>query len=92
VAGADVVEGLLGATTPAEVIAHPPLAQVEMPGELMVRDFMTARVLSVRADATVEEAARLIVRHNVPSLPVVREGALVGFITRGDIVRRIFGP
>lgn len=177
VAGADVVEGLLRATTPAEVITHPPLAQVEMPGELMVRDFMTVRVLSVRADATVEEAARLIVRHSVPSLPVVgasnevlgmvshrgllrlllpryvtrvstgeflapaargrrqddasrmpvrdamdrsvlcvsedqtladvasvmvnkdidqfpvvRDGVLVGFITRGDIVRRIFGP
>jgi CBS domain-containing protein len=178
VAGADVVDGLLRATTPADVLAHPPLAQVEMPGELMVRDFMTARVLSVRADATVEDAARLIVRHNVPSLPVVgaanevlgmvshrgllrmllpryvtrvstgeflapavrqrrrqddasrmpvrdamdrsvlcvsedqtladvasvmvnkdidrfpvvRDGALVGFITRGDIVRRIFGP
>lgn len=90
VARPDVVEGLLRAATPAEVLAHPPLAQVEMPGELMVRDFMTARVLSVRADATVEEAARLIVRRNVPSLPVVgANNEVLGMVSHRGLLRTL---
>jgi len=31
------------------------------------------------------------VSRDIERFPVVREGALVGFLTRADIVRRLFG-
>jgi len=52
-------------------------------------DVMTPNVITVRPDDTVEEAARLMVRHGISGLPVVdAEGNLVGVVTEGDFLRR----
>jgi CBS domain-containing protein len=52
-------------------------------------DVMTQSILSVRPDASVLEAARLMLEHKVSGLPVVdADGALVGVITEGDFLRR----
>ena len=37
------------------------------------------------------EAASLMNNRNVDRVPVVKEGRLVGFLTRGDIVRKLIG-
>lgn len=51
-------------------------------------DVMTRQVVTVEPDATVHEAARLMIEMNVKRLPVVdEEGRLVGIVSRGDIVR-----
>lgn len=49
---------------------------------LKVRDFMTRRVVTVAADATIEEAARLMHDNDVSGLPVVKNDRLVGLINR----------
>ena len=50
-----------------------------------VRDIMTSQVITIRADATVEEAARLIVERTTSCLPVLDdEGQLVGILTHTD--------
>lgn len=52
-------------------------------------DVMTGEVLSVRPEATVLEAIRLMLQHKISGLPVVNvSGALVGIITEGDFLRR----
>jgi CBS domain-containing protein len=33
----------------------------------------------------------MMLNRNIERFPVVHEGALVGFLTRGDIVRRLMG-
>jgi CBS domain-containing protein len=52
--------------------------------EAMQRSFFTAR-----DDETIEAVADRMIRKDIGRLPVVTEGRLVGFLTRGDIVRRL---
>ena len=54
-----------------------------------VADVMTRRVISVSPDATVEEAAKLMLDHRISGLVVVDEkGELAGVVTEADLLRR----
>jgi CBS domain-containing protein len=51
-------------------------------------DVMTCRVVSVRADAPVFEAGRLMLENQISGLPVVDgDGRLVGIVTERDFLR-----
>ena len=56
-----------------------------------VRDAMTRQVLCVAPDQPVAEVVALMSNKDIERVPVVREGRLVGFLTRGDIVRKLIG-
>jgi CBS domain-containing protein len=56
-----------------------------------VRDVMTRQVLCVAPEQPVAEVAALMTNKDVERVPVVWEGRLVGFLTRGDIVRKLIG-
>ena len=60
-------------------------------GERLVRDVMSRQVLCVPPELPVSEVASLMTHKNVERVPVVTEGRLVGFLTRGDIVRKLIG-
>jgi CBS domain-containing protein len=50
---------------------------------------MTSKVISVDPNATVLEAARLMLQHRISGLPVVdAAGQLVGILSEGDFLRR----
>jgi predicted transcriptional regulator len=54
---------------------------------LRVRDIMTKKVYTVDFDASAEEAAWGLTRRQIGSAPVRnREGALVGMLTKADLV------
>ncbi|HWT83208.1 MAG TPA: CBS domain-containing protein [Candidatus Acidoferrum sp.] len=55
--------------------------------KLAIREVMTQKVVTVRPDQSVEEAAMLLLGHRIGGLPVVREGELVGIITETDILQ-----
>lgn len=56
---------------------------------MQVKDLMEGSIVSVAPDETATEAARLLARHNVGSLPVCGDdGGLRGVITDRDIVLR----
>jgi len=57
-----------------------------------VREVMDRSVLCLSDDQPVAEVADLMVNKRLERVPVVREGALVGVLSREDIVRRLFGP
>jgi CBS domain-containing protein len=57
-----------------------------------VRDIMTRQVLCVAPEQPLAEVVALMVNKNVERVPVVRHGQLVGFLTRGDILRQLIGP
>ena len=59
--------------------------------ERTARDFMTRSVLCVSEDQALTEAANMMVNRDVEQLPVVREGELVGFVTRESILRALHG-
>ena len=54
-----------------------------------VRDVMTRQVLCVSPEQPLAEVASLLVNKDIDAVPVVREGRVVGFLTRGDIIRKL---
>jgi CBS domain-containing protein len=50
---------------------------------------MTADPVTVDADATAREAAKVIVDKHHNHLPVVEHGRLVGLVTRADVLRAL---
>ncbi len=56
-----------------------------------VRDVMTRQVLCVSPEQPLAEVASIMTNKDVDRVPVVREGRLVGMLTRGDIVRKLIG-
>lgn len=99
----DADQRLLGMLSERELMRHllatevfsegprhlPPGQQTE---KKTVRDAMTRQVLCVAPEQPVAEVAALMSNKDVERVPVVREGRLVGFLTRGDIVRKLIGP
>lgn len=56
---------------------------------MKAEDVMTRDVISIAPDATVLQAARLMLQHHISGLPVVDEtGKLVGVLSEGDFLRR----
>ncbi len=51
-----------------------------------VEDVMTFNVISVKPETSLVTAVRLLRRHRIGSLPVVKKGELVGIITRSDVL------
>lgn len=52
-------------------------------------DVMRHRVITIMPDATVAEAARVMLEHKVSGLPVLdAKGIVVGIVTEGDLLRR----
>lgn len=58
---------------------------------LRVKDIMTRSVLCISEDLGLEEAANMMINKDVEQFPVTSEGKLTGFLTRGDIIRKLFG-
>jgi CBS domain-containing protein len=53
------------------------------------KDVMTANVISIVPDATVLQAARIMLQHHISGLPVIdKAGQLVGILSEGDFLRR----
>ena len=56
---------------------------------MLARDIMTGTAVTIAPDATVADAARMMVEKGVSGLPVVDlSGQLVGIVTEGDLLRR----
>lgn len=52
-------------------------------------DVMTRKLVSIDPDASILEAARLMLQNRISGLPVIdRGGRLVGLVTEGDFLRR----
>lgn len=62
------------------------------PAKRTVRDVMTRQVLCVSPDQPLAEVASMMTNRDVERVPVVRDGRLVGLLTRGDVVRKLIGP
>lgn len=60
-------------------------------GEQKVSTIMNKDVLSIGQDDDVEDAAAIMVKHKVNRLPAIKDGKLVGIITRDDIIHGLGG-
>ena len=59
------------------------------PRALPVKDVMSRAVLCVSEEQTLSDVANLMNNKDVDRFPVVREGIVVGFLTRADLIRRL---
>jgi CBS domain-containing protein len=57
------------------------------PDAVTAREIMSTPVVTISEDASMEEAARLMVKKRIKKLPVVRGDELIGIITSADLVR-----
>ena len=56
---------------------------------MRAHQIMTRKVITVKADTPVLDAANLMLQHHISGLPVVDEtGRLIGMVSEGDFVRR----
>jgi CBS domain-containing protein len=53
----------------------------------LASDVMTREVISVAADTPLPEVARLLEARRIKRVPVLRDGALVGIVSRADLLR-----
>lgn len=58
----------------------------------VARDVMTTALVSVGVEASVEQVAQLMEQHNVRRVPVLRDGRLVGIVSRADLLRAVLRP
>jgi CBS domain-containing protein len=60
-----------------------------MEAAMKAEDVMTRDAISIDPDATVLQAARLMLQHHISGLPVIdKDGILVGVLSEGDFLRR----
>ncbi len=50
------------------------------------RDIMSPRVISVTEDTGIDEAARLLIGERIRRVPVIRDGKMVGLLSRSDVL------
>lgn len=89
---------VMGMITDRQVMEHflPRIGEVEEGAkegrpEGAVRDVMLRSVLCVKEEESLRDVASLMIHKDVERFPVCVEGELVGFLTRGDIIRRLLG-
>ena len=54
-----------------------------------VRDIMTADVVTVRLDDTVDRCMQIVTDHRIRHLPVVESGGVIGVVSIGDLVKAV---
>jgi len=65
--------------------AAPKFYDVDMP----IRSFVTKRLIGVRSESSVQEAAEKMVEFSTGSLVVIENEDVVGFLTDGDIKKKV---
>ncbi|HEX6554057.1 MAG TPA: CBS domain-containing protein [Ktedonobacteraceae bacterium] len=74
---------IIGIVTEADIIS-----KVDKEG-LRVSDIMSTEVTSVNEETPVSEIALLLTERKIKRVPVVRDGKLVGIVSRADIVHAV---
>ena len=60
-------------------------------GHAPVKGFMTRVLISVEEEASLQEIQALMTENAIGRVPVVREGKVVGIVTRKDLIRALHG-
>jgi CBS domain-containing protein len=57
--------------------------------ERRARDVMTAPLVTIGEETEIDEIARLLTAHRIKRVPVLRDGRIVGIVSRADLVRAL---
>jgi acetoin utilization protein AcuB len=86
---------LVGIISEKQILSYSPskatlLDAYEIQGamkRITVEKVMTRDVITITADTPIEEAARIMVDHEISGIPVLSDGALVGMIAETDLFK-----
>ena len=86
----DLAAALQSARSAAEVLALAGLREVELEGQLLVRDLMHSVVTPLRPDDPLDQAARRLEEEAVAALPVVGDaGQVVGLLSHRELLKAL---
>lgn len=55
--------------------------------ETLIKEIMTAELITVPEDCTIEDAMRIMTKNHIRHLPIMKGGKLAGIISIGDVVK-----
>ncbi len=90
VSGAPVVDDkgkLLGMVTEKDLLVSLDFLGKRSATEISIEEFMSKDVVTFTEDAPFDEISQALVRRNIQRVPIVREGRIVGIISRLDVLR-----
>jgi CBS domain-containing protein len=65
------------------------VAQNRGPFKITLKDIMSAPLITIDADKSVEEAMEILNKHNINRLPVVHDSSIIGILTTGIIISNV---
>jgi CBS domain-containing protein len=86
---APIVEGeqLVGTVTDRDIVIRV-IAEGKNPESTMVREVASTDLVTVEPQQDLDEALRLMAKHQIRRLPVVERGRLVGVVAQADVARQ----
>jgi CBS domain-containing protein len=64
------------------------LAEIRL-NQRHVREIMSTAIVSANEEASLAELADLMLKHGIKRVPILRDGVLVGMVSRADVVRAV---
>jgi len=77
----------IGIVTERDIVRR--VVAKKMPLETKVSEIMSKSLITVDADASLKEAARLMSNNKIRRLPVLKQNRLVGIVVAADFVRNL---
>jgi CBS domain-containing protein len=65
------------------------VAQNRGPYKVTLRDIMSAPIITIEADKSVEDAMAILHKHKINRLPVVHDSSIIGIVTTGMVMSNI---
>jgi diguanylate cyclase (GGDEF)-like protein len=91
--GRDRVVNYTSVVDAADLSQHPSQQQDQIFDDIRARDVMSPLGACLHENATIDEAARFLLRTGIPSSPVLdTEGRLVGFVSEKEIMAAMASP
>ncbi len=65
------------------------VAQNRGPFKVTLRDIMSAPIITIDEDKSIEEALAILNKHKINRLPVVHDSSIIGIVTTGMVIRNV---
>ena len=78
---------VVGIVTKGDILRETIMKKAD-PQKTPASEIMSRPVIEIDPEAAIEDASAVMARNNVSKLPVVKDGKLVGIVTRSDLIRR----
>jgi len=71
-----------------EKLAPEFLAEIRL-NQRRVRELMSTAIVSADEETSLAELADLMLKHGIKRVPILRDGVLVGIVSRADVIRAV---